>query len=150
MPAASLDTPIGRITVVERNGRIAALSWRRGDEGAPTPLLREALDQLSAYFARARRRFDLPLIPAATPEAQAARDAMIAIPYGATASYGDLAALTGSSPRAFGQACGANPLPIIVPCHRVIGSDGRFGFYSGGDGPKTKDWLLAHEGAALL
>lgn len=150
MPAASLDTPIGRLTVVERDGRIAALSWRRGDEGAMTSLLEEAIGQLRAYFARGRREFDLPLAAAATPEAQAARDAMIAIPYGATASYGELAAQTGSSPRAFGQACGANPLPIIVPCHRVIGSDGSFGFYSGGDGPKTKDWLLAHEGAALL
>jgi methylated-DNA-[protein]-cysteine S-methyltransferase len=150
MPAASLDTPIGRITVVERDGRIAALSWRGGGEDATTPLLRDALAQLRAYFARTRRGFDLPLAAAATPEAQAARDAMLAIPYGATASYGELAARTGSSPRAFGQACGANVLPIIVPCHRVIGSDGRFGFYSAGDGPKTKDWLLAHEGAALL
>lgn len=150
MPAASLETPIGRLTVVERDGRIATLSWRRGDEGAMTPLLERAIAQLRAYFARERRDFDLPLAAAATPEAQAARDAMIAIPYGSTATYGALAARTGSSPRAFGQACGANPLPIIVPCHRVIGSDGSFGFYSGGDGPKTKDWLLAHEGAALL
>lgn len=150
MPAASFDSPIGRLTVIERDGRIAALSWRGRDDGEPTPLLRNAIDQLRAYFARERKDFDLPLLPAATPEAQAARDAMIAIPHGATATYGELAAKTGSSPRAFGQACGSNPLPIIVPCHRVVGSDGSFGYYSAGDGPKTKDWLLAHEGAALL
>lgn len=150
MPAASFDSPIGRLTVVEHDGRIAALSWRGGDAGEATPLLDDAIAQLRAYFARDRRDFDLPLLPAATPEAQAARDAMIAVPYGATATYGELAAKTGSSPRAFGQACGANRLPIIVPCHRVIGSDGSFGYYSAGDGPKTKDWLLAHEGAALL
>ncbi len=150
MPAASFDSPIGRLTVIERDGHIAALSWRGGDAGDATPLLHDAIDQLRAYFAKQRQDFDLPLLPAATPEAQAAREAMIAIPYGATASYGELAARTGSSPRAFGQACGANSLPIIVPCHRVIGSDGSFGYYSAGDGPRTKDWLLAHEGAALL
>jgi methylated-DNA-[protein]-cysteine S-methyltransferase len=150
MPAASFDSPIGRLTVVERDGRLVALSWRGRDDGGSTPLLHDAIAQLRAYFARELTAFDLPLAPAGTPEAQAARDAMIAIPYGATASYGALAALTGSSPRAFGQACGANPLPIIVPCHRVVASDGSFGFYSAGDGPKTKDWLLAHEGAALL
>lgn len=150
MPAASFDSPIGRLTLVERDGRIAALSWRGRDEGAPTPLLKDAIAQLRAYFDKARKDFDLPLHPAPTAEAQAAREAMIAIPYGATATYGALAAATGSSPRAFGQACGANPLPIIVPCHRVIGSDGSFGYYSAGDGPRTKDWLLAHEGAALL
>lgn len=150
MPAASLDTPIGRITVVERDGMITSLSWRRGPEGEITPLLAETIDQLRGYFAKTRQAFDLPLAPAPTAEAQAARAAMIAVPWGATASYGELAARTGSSPRAFGQACGANSLPIIVPCHRVVASDGSFGFYSGGDGPRTTDWLLAHEGAALL
>ena len=74
---------------------------------------------------------------------------MTSIPYGTTATYGDLASRTGSCARAVGQACGANPLPIIVPCHRVVGSQG-FGNYSGGNGPETKHWLLAHEGAALL
>lgn len=149
MPASSFDSPIGRLTVVERDGRIAALSWRGPLRSDSTPLLNDAMTQLRAYFAGNLKQFDLPLAPAATLEAQAARDAMIAIPFGTTATYGELAARTGSSARAFGQACGANPLPIIVPCHRVVGADG-FGHYSGGDGPATKHWLLAHEGAALL
>lgn len=150
MATASFDSPIGRLTVVERDGCIAALSWRGRDKGERTPLVDEALAQLRRYFARELQTFDLPLLPAPSAEAQAARAAMIAIPFGATATYGALAAKTGSSARAFGQACGSNPLPIIVPCHRVIGSDGSFGYYSAGDGPRTKDWLLAHEGAALL
>ena len=149
MPASSFDSPIGRLTVVERDGRIAALSWQAPRDDAPTPLLHDAITQLRAYFAGDLKRFDLPLAPAPTPEAQAARDVMTAIPYGATATYGELAAITGSSARGFGQACGSNTLPIIVPCHRVVGADG-FGHYSGGDGPATKHWLLAHEGAALL
>ena len=149
MPASSFDTPIGRLTVVERDGRLAALSWRLRGDDQPTPLLDDAIAQLGAYFAGRLKQFDLPLAPAPTAEAQAIRDAMTAIPYGATATYGDLAARTGSAARAVGQACGANPLPIIVPCHRVVGADG-FGYYSAGDGPATKHWLLAHEGAALL
>ena len=149
MPASCLDTPIGRLTVVERDGRIAALSWRGPAPTAASPLLHDAMMQLRAYFTGELKHFDLPLEPASTAEAQAARDVMVAIPFGATATYGELAARTGSSARAFGQACGANPLPIIVPCHRVVGAGG-FGHYSGGDGPATKHWLLAHEGAALL
>jgi methylated-DNA-[protein]-cysteine S-methyltransferase len=149
MPASSFDSPIGRLTVVEHDGAVASLSWRRPVAQDETMLLHDAIGQLRAYFARELRAFDLPLLPAPTPEAQAARDVMTAIAYGATATYGELAAKTGSSARAFGQACGANPLPIVVPCHRVVGADG-FGHYSGGNGAATKHWLLAHEGAALL
>lgn len=149
MPAASFDSPIGRLTVVERDGGVASLSWRRPAAHDETALLHDVIAQLHAYFAGDLKDFDLPLLPAATPEAQAARDVMIAIPYGTTATYGALAATTRSSARAFGQACGSNVLPIIVPCHRVVGADG-FGHYSGGDGAATKHWLLAHEGAALL
>lgn len=150
MPASSFDTPIGRLTVVESDGRLAWLTWRGAH--APdddTPLLRDVIAQLRAYFAKEIRSFDLPLAPAPTPEAQAIRDAMIAIPCGTSTTYGELASITGSCARAVGQACGANPLPIIVPCHRVVAADG-FGNYSGGRGPETKHWLLAHEGAALL
>jgi methylated-DNA-[protein]-cysteine S-methyltransferase len=70
---------------------------------------------------------------------------MIAIAYGETLSYGDLARLAGSAPRAIGQACARNPFPIIVPCHRVLSSGGARGHYSGGEGPITKRWLLDHE-----
>ena len=149
MPASTFDSPIGRLTVVEHDGRLTSLSWRDHTGGASTPLLDDVIAQLHAYFARDLTAFDLPLAPAPTPAAQAVRDVMMAIPYGATATYGRLAAETGLSAQAVGQACGANRLPIIVPCHRVVGSQG-FGYYSAGDGPATKHWLLAHEGAALL
>ena len=149
MPASCFESPIGRLTVVETDGAIAQLSWRLDAPEAPTALLRRAIDQLRAYFARELLHFELPLTPAVTPEGQALRDAMAAIPFGSTATYGNLAAMTGSSARAVGQACASNRLPVIVPCHRVVGADG-FGLYSGGSGPETKHWLLAHEGAALL
>jgi len=149
MPVSCFDSPIGRLTVVERDGRVASLSWRATSSDENSPLLRDVMAQLRAYFSGNLKTFDLPLTPAPTAEAQAIRDAMTSIPFGATATYGELAARVGSCARAVGQACGSNPLPIIVPCHRVVAAQG-FGHYSGGSGPKTKHWLLAHEGAALL
>jgi len=89
--------------------------------------------------------FTLALAPAATPRGRALRDGMVAIPYGDTASYGDLARRLGSAPRAVGQACARNPFPIVVPCHRVLGAGGALGHYSAGDGAATKRWLLDHE-----
>jgi methylated-DNA-[protein]-cysteine S-methyltransferase len=77
--------------------------------------------------------------------ATAVRAGLIAVGYGETLSYGALARALGSSPRAIGQLCARNPFPIVVPCHRVLGEGGRLGNYSGGDGPKTKSWLLEHE-----
>lgn len=89
--------------------------------------------------------FDLPLADPITPRGAAHREAIAAIPYGETASYGALAHMLGSSPRAVGQACRRNPLPILIPCHRVIGAGGAIGHYSGGEGIATKLWLLDHE-----
>ncbi|HWL46290.1 MAG TPA: methylated-DNA--[protein]-cysteine S-methyltransferase, partial [Sphingomonadaceae bacterium] len=89
--------------------------------------------------------FALPLSPAGTPRGPAHRAAIMAIGYGETASYGEVARAIGSSPRAVGQACARNPLPIIVPCHRVLGAGGAIGHYSAGDGIATKCWLLSHE-----
>lgn len=149
MPSLVIDTPVGRLTLVEREGALARVGWRLAADGDETPLLVEAARQVLAYFSRDLRGFDLPLAAAATPEAEAARAAMLAIPYGRTATYGECAAAIGSNARAFGQACGANALPIIVPCHRVLPATG-FGHYSGGEGARTKGWLLAHEGAALI
>lgn len=149
IPSIHLETPVGRLTLVEADGALARIGWRLGADGVTTPLLAEVARQMAAYFAVDLKHFDLPLAPAATAAAQAARDAMIAIPYGRTATYGALAAATGSHAREVGQQCGANPFAIVVPCHRVLPAQG-FGQYSGGEGPRTKSWLLAHEGAALL
>ncbi|MBU6207207.1 MAG: methylated-DNA--[protein]-cysteine S-methyltransferase, partial [Alphaproteobacteria bacterium] len=106
--------------------------------------LLEAVAQIEAYFAGERISFDLSLRPAQSPRGAALRDGIIAVPYGSTATYGEVARRTDSGPRAVGQACRMNPFPIIVPCHRIVSASGPE-HYSGADGIKTKAWLNAHE-----
>jgi methylated-DNA-[protein]-cysteine S-methyltransferase len=98
------------------------------------PLLVEAAGQLRAYFARELREFDLPLAPSGTGFQRRVWDAVSAVPFGATASYAEIAAAIGtpSACRAVGAANGRNPLPVIVPCHRVVGSTGALTGYGGG------------------
>ena len=98
-----------------------------------------------AYFAGRLERFDISLAPAASLRGQALREAMCAIPFGRTMSYGALARSAKSGARAIGQACARNPFPIVVPCHRVTGAGGTLGHYSAGESTATKQWLLAHE-----
>ncbi len=145
MPQLTCLTPIGEVTVSEEDGAIVALDWGRGRDQDRTPLLIMAVAQLQDYFDAARTGFDLPLAPHGTGFQRRVWDALRAIPPGETRSYGDLARLLGSSARAIGQANGANPIPILIPCHRVLAAGGVLGGYSGGDGPGTKRWLLAHE-----
>ncbi len=107
-----------------------------------------AADQLAEYFAGSRTEFDLPLAPRGTPFQLAVWAELTRIPYGVTASYGEVAAALGKSllaSRAVGLANGRNPISIIVPCHRVIGADGSLTGYGGG--LDRKEWLLRHEGA---
>ena len=92
------------------------------------PLAQKVCEQLAAYFADPDFHFDLPLQPGGTAHQNKVWQAMCAIPRGKTRSYGDVATQLGSSPRAVGQACGANPIPIIIPCHRVVGKAGMGGF----------------------
>jgi methylated-DNA-[protein]-cysteine S-methyltransferase len=144
---ALIATPIGAIRI---EGDEAILTGIRiGGGGVPSTgnagAVREAAEQLEQWFAKERETFDLPLAPAGTPRGEELRAGLIAIGYGETLSYGALARVLGSSPRAIGQLCARNPFPIVVPCHRVLGSGGALGHYSGGDGPKTKSWLLEHE-----
>ena len=108
---------------------------------------REVCRQLEAYLDDAGFRFDLPLKPEGTEHQRKVRDAMCAIPRGQTLSYGELAAQIGSSARAVGQACGNNPVPVVVPCHRVVGKAGLGGFMhrDDNDALNIKRWLLAHE-----
>ncbi len=112
-------------------------------------LLAEAAGQLAEYFAGRRRDFDLPLAPAGSPFQRRAWAELGRIPYGATVSYGTLARRLGSAAQAVGQACGANPLPIVIPCHRVLAAGGALGGYSGDGGLETKCALLRLEGALL-
>jgi len=114
------------------------------------PVLKEATRQLERYFARKLQRFELPLAARGTDFQKSVWKMMSEIPYGETATYGGMATALGSGPRAVGMACGRNPIPVIVPCHRVLGSGGKEGGFSGGQGLPTKRKLLALEGVVLL
>jgi len=144
---ASLQTPLGPISVREAGGVVAVLDWHAADRD-PTPLEQEALRQLSEYFAHERTRFDLPL-DYGTGLHEQVRRAMSAIPQGQTRTYGDLARDLKVPAQSIGQACGANPVPILIPCHRILGAHSLGGFSAKG-GVETKVWLLKHEGAASL
>lgn len=141
LPQLSLHTPVGDITVSEDDGRIVALDWGWGRDQAETALLRHARDQLHAYFDGERLTFDLPLAPEGTPYRRRVWAALQAIPPGQTRTYQDIARIAGGSARSVGGANGANPIPILIPCHRVVASRG-IGGYSGGDGSPTKRYLL--------
>ena len=144
-----LASPIGALRLTERDGALVALDWEataRKTSSADTPLLRRAREALAAYFAGRLTAFDLPCAPSGTPFQKRVWAEMERIPFGATLTYGELARRIGSSARAVGNACGANPLPIVVPCHRVLAAGG-LGGYSGFGGSNTKRWLLAHESA---
>ena len=148
MPSLSLPSPIGHLTIEERDEKIVAISWANWPAGNGSPLLAEAARQLQAYFDGKLSHFDLPLAPSGSPFEQRVWSAMQKIPYGETRCYGDLAAAISSAPRAVGGACGKNPIPIVIPCHRVLAKAG-LGGYSGAGGLDTKQALLRLEGAQL-
>ena len=147
MPSLTLPSPFGPLMITEQNGVLTALDWRAGHDD-PSPLLHDAAAQLAQYFAGTRQSFALPFATGAGLQAQVRR-AMCAIPYGQTRTYGDLARALQTNLQAIGQACGANPLPILIPCHRVTGTDW-FGGFSAPGGVETKAALLRLEGALLL
>jgi len=145
LPQLGLHTPIGDITVSEEGGAVVSLDWGWGrDATAETPLLQRARAQLQAYFDGDLTHFDLPLAPAGTIYRQRVWQALCAIPFGQTRSYAAIAAEVGGSARSVGQANGCNPIPIIIPCHRVVAAHD-LGGYSGGEGLPTKRFLLALE-----
>lgn len=149
MPQLSFNSPVGALTVTEEDGAILSLDWGWAMHSEETPLLVRARDQLEAYFDRTLTAFDLPLAPPGTAFQKAVWDIMLAIPFGHTRTYGSVAEQLGSSPRAVGMACGRNPIPILIPCHRILGSKGALGGYSGLEGVDTKKLLLRLEGALL-
>jgi methylated-DNA-[protein]-cysteine S-methyltransferase len=142
-------TPVGLVGIGESGGLVTRLLFMRDDAApvvtASSSLLDEAFRQLDAWFAGRLREFSLPLVEPRTAFERRVREAMLRIPYGATASYGELAAAIGSpgAARAVGTACARNPLPIIVPCHRVVAAGGRIGGFLGGI--EMKRWLLDFE-----
>jgi len=116
---------------------------------ASSPLARETVRQLKAFLLDPHFVFGLPLKPSGTPFQRRVWQQIAAIPCGQTRSYGEVARLLNNAPRAVGQACGANPFPLVVPCHRVIASGGSLGGFArqrGGFLLDVKRWLLAHEG----
>jgi methylated-DNA-[protein]-cysteine S-methyltransferase len=149
MPQLSLHTPLGDLTLSEEDDAIVALDWGRGRDQGSSPLLLRARDQLQDYFDGTRSSFDLPLAPHGTAFQRKVWDALCTIPAGQTRTYLDIAQQVGCrAARAIGQANGANPIPILIPCHRVVGANGSLGGYSGGEGAATKRYLLDLERSA--
>lgn len=148
MIRAGITGPFGPVSLVERDGLLVGLEWRLPESSGASAVLAEGLAQLEAYFAGRLRRFDLPL-DWGTGLNAAVRREMAAIPMGETRTYGQIAKAVGAPAQAVGQACGANPLPILIPCHRVTGTDW-FGGFSAPGGVETKAALLRHEGALLI
>lgn len=153
MERLTLASPLGPLTLSATAE--ALVSLRIGAGGGPDevaeagPLLRQAAAQLQDYFARRRRDFDLPLAPRGSDFERQVWQGLCEIPYGGVETYGQLARRVGGVARAVGQACGANPIPIVIPCHRVLSASGAGGFSAPG-GVDTKYKLLTLEGAALL
>ena len=149
MNAVKIKTPVGVLGLIEEQGAITKLVWNGWNAGARSPVLKEGLAQLEAYFAGELDWFDLPLAPKGTDFQQQVYKAMSAIPRGETLTYGEIANDLDVPAQPVGQACGSNPIPVIIPCHRVVGADGLGGF-SGDGGVEMKVQLLRLEGAYSL
>jgi len=157
MFVSRLSTPIGELTLTASDSSLTGVYFptsRHGPAPAGTDTSNEILTragtELSEYFAGTRTTFDLPLDATGTAFERRVWELLRAIPYGTTTSYGELAKRLGDpkEARAVGAANGKNPIPIIVPCHRVIGANGDLTGFGGGI--ERKRWLLQHEGALLL
>ncbi|MEJ2343821.1 MAG: methylated-DNA--[protein]-cysteine S-methyltransferase [Gammaproteobacteria bacterium] len=150
---AVIAAPYGRLGVCTAAGRLQAIDFLGADAALLAPsddFAQEVARQLQAYERDPCYRFRLALDLQGTPFQQRVWSALRAIPPGRTRTYGDLARELGSAPRAIGAACRANPVPVVVPCHRVVARTGIGGFGGQTEGPELarKRWLLAHEGAA--
>lgn len=149
---AKLATPFAVLGICIEEDWLTHIDYLPRDTPAlvpPTPLAKEVYQQLKAYLRDPRFVFDLPLHVSGTAHQRRVWDAISAIPCGKTRSYADIAGELHSAPRAVGQACGANRLPIVIPCHRVIAQDGGLGGFMNSNGDfqlAIKRWLLGHEG----
>ena len=143
-----MHAPIGDLTIYAEDNIIISLDWGWAEGQNTNTLLHDAKSQLNDYFDGLRNNFDLPLEPPGTKFQQRVWSIMEQIPYGKTITYGEIAKALGSSARAVGTACGANPIPVIIPCHRVVAAID-MGGYSGDGGVKTKRALLHLERVLL-
>ena len=146
---AGLDTPTGPFWVEVADGAVTRSGWGQADPGPDDAVLCQALAEITAYFAGRLTQFNMPLRPAVTGFQAALLAALSAIPFGETRTYGQLGKALNTPAQAIGQACGANPIPLLVPCHRVLGAR-TLGGYSGAGGVETKVALLRHERAGGL
>ncbi len=150
MIARAVDSPFGPLTLWATADGLTRLEWvAAAGARAGSGILDRAADQLTAYFDGRLTAFDLPFAPQVTAFQARFHAALCAIPFGQTRTYGDLSRDLGVPAQAIGQACGANPLPLFIPCHRVLGACG-LGGYSGAGGVETKVWLLRHECGLLI
>ena len=148
---AKISVPFGMLGIRCHNEALTGIDFLPANDtplSATSVLAELTCQQLLRYFADPDAPFDIPLKFTCTPHQQKVWQAMLAIPRGETRSYGKLAIELHSSAQAVGQACGANPIPVIIPCHRVVAKAGLGGFMksSGDTSLKIKLWLLAHEG----
>lgn len=148
---AKLKTPFAVLGVKTDAERLTGIEFLPLDTTVLAPhdaLAREVCAQLRRYIADPDFHFDLPLALAGTTHQMKVWRAMLAIPRGQACTYGEIAARLASSPRAVGRACGDNPIPLVVPCHRVVAKNGTGGFmhHASGAPLAIKDWLLRHEG----
>lgn len=146
MPSIAVDTQFGTLGLIEEAGQIVAVVWDGETKGETTQVLQDAATQMRAYDSGQLEQFDLPLNVKGSQFQRDVCAAMLDIPFGYTCTYGDIAKDLGVPAQAVGGACGGNPIPVIIPCHRVMGAKGLTGF-SGAGGVETKVALLRHEGA---
>jgi len=150
MATRAFDSPLGRLVLDAEGDALTGVRWAAQGEKprseGKSAVLAEAGRQLDRYFAGRLKRFDLKIRPAGSPFQQSVWKAMRSIPWGKTGTYGGIAMVLSSGPRAVGTACGRNPMVIVTPCHRVLASGGAIGGYTGGQGLATKRKLLALEG----
>jgi methylated-DNA-[protein]-cysteine S-methyltransferase len=149
---AIVAAPFGAVGIAIQGVQVAIelLSHQHDAKPAVHKLTSQVANQISAYFANAHNDFNLPLIYKGTPFQRRVWQAISAIPCGQVLTYGEIAQQIGSGPRAVANACGANNLPLVIPCHRVVAKNGLGGFMQGNkDGIKIKKWLLKHEGVLI-
>lgn len=146
-----MDSPLGPIRITADDTAIRKITWIAEEEAKrhiPTPsseILERARVQLDAYFRRQRQHFDLPVAPGGTDFQRRVWALLTSIPYGQTMTYGEAARRLSTSARALGQACGRNPIPIIIPCHRIVGAGNKIGGFSALGGIDTKRLLIQLE-----
>ena len=150
MPSLSLPSPLGPLTLVEEDGFVVQVNWGARARGEATATLESAAAELRAYFASARDRFDVPVAPSGTDLEREVWAVMCRIPRGQLRTYGDVAKKLGVAAQEIGEACGRNPIPVIIPCHRIVAASGKLGGYSGKGSVATKRWLIGHEAKPLV